>query len=437
MAAQKREASEDPSFPGVIGHHRATQMLLRALAHDRLHHALLLSGPEGIGKARFAQGLACALLCQNQRQNSSMPPFGAGCGQCRECARVLRNTHPDYLSIGPSGASQRIARDTMHQEILRLGHAPHEGRAHLCVIDPADRMTPDAANVLLKMLEEPPPGVYIVLIATNPRAVLPTLTSRSLPIALGTLTQEQCETVLQEQLQQKLLPADYEEQSPEDLDSLSSDAQALRQALRENKLQELPAYRAALALAKGRPGKALQLLHDPALAATQNLCQTLQRYSENKGAIAAIFGGDKHPLWSTWQDTVATHPDPSAAAKTKTEADPVEVVKAGARKSSRKKSTKKKASKKKSSKKKSSAAKKPSLAQQRSALLLLSEVWQLDLQDRIRNHAVDPRRSVWLSQMRALEVMRRNCHANINPRLLLEHTLAEIAQHSASATPSG
>ena len=168
-----------PGFPGVRGHAHAQARLSRAIAREQLHHGLILMGPGGIGKATLARGLACALHCEVQP--------AVGCGTCSSCRRVLTAMHAGVETLEPENEGGTIkveaARDLSH----RLAHAPFEGRHHVVIFDPADALTEQAFNALLKSIEEPKPGVHFLMITSRPDGLLPTILSRCLPVRLGPL----------------------------------------------------------------------------------------------------------------------------------------------------------------------------------------------------------------------------------------------------------
>jgi len=147
-----------------------TRALRNAVKHDRLAHAYLFVGPAGIGKREVALGLAQALNCR-KKQN------GDACGVCQSCEKIRDGNHPDVKVIEPGGASIGInaVREGIVQEV---SYRPYEGRYRTYIIHQADKMTTEAANSLLKVLEEPPSYVAIVLLTANQDALLPTIRSR-------------------------------------------------------------------------------------------------------------------------------------------------------------------------------------------------------------------------------------------------------------------
>ncbi len=146
------------------------------LARGRLPHALILAGPPGVGKRTTALALAQARLCSEE------PTRGGG--RCPECAQVLSVTHPDLFVEDLAAARRdRPAAATLSIEQMRrlrsaLALTPVRGRAKIGLIEPADRLTVDAQNALLKTLEEPPGHATLLLVATSPRLLLATIRSR-------------------------------------------------------------------------------------------------------------------------------------------------------------------------------------------------------------------------------------------------------------------
>ena len=166
--------------------------LLRRLTDGRapLPHALLLYGPEGIGKARLAASVAQALLCESATNKP--------CHACAACGWFEAGSHPDFRLIEPAGAdadeqdeqatpgkaSLRIVIEQVRELADFINVSSHRGRAKVILIKPAEAMNANAANALLKSLEEPPAGTFFLLVAHRVRFLLPTLRSRCRQIAL-------------------------------------------------------------------------------------------------------------------------------------------------------------------------------------------------------------------------------------------------------------
>lgn len=145
-------------------------------ARDAMPHALLLCGPEGLGKRDFMRRFAQGLLCQH-------PENGEPCGQCRSCLLFVAGTHPDFavLSFGlrKDGVQRsEIVVDQIRELSARLSMASQFGGWQIVCIDPADAMNAAAANALLKTLEEPSPQTLLLLVADAPWRLPQTIRSR-------------------------------------------------------------------------------------------------------------------------------------------------------------------------------------------------------------------------------------------------------------------
>jgi DNA polymerase-3 subunit delta' len=160
----------------TIGHEKAVNHLTRGLQMGRLSHAYLLTGPRQVGKMSLAIDLARALNCTGEDRP---------CGDCVQCDRISRGLHADIRVVGvETGAARegggRIAigidqvRETQREASLK----PFEGSYRVFVFDGAEHLTAEAANSLLKTLEEPPDQVVIVLLATDSDTLPPTVVSR-------------------------------------------------------------------------------------------------------------------------------------------------------------------------------------------------------------------------------------------------------------------
>ncbi len=157
-------------FDQVFGQEKAIGTLRKALIRQRLAHAYLFVGPEGVGKHLTALNLAKAMNC------SSPPREGDCCEGCPSCLKVNSQNHADVISIGAEKSGIRI--DQIRELQRRLSYQPMEGGRRACIIDPADQMNEAAANALLKTLEEPPAKTYLFLITAKPHLLLSTILSR-------------------------------------------------------------------------------------------------------------------------------------------------------------------------------------------------------------------------------------------------------------------
>ncbi len=171
------------SFRGrteLLGHARAVAPLWSAAEEDRLHHALLIEGPRGVGKRLLADLLALAANCEGD-------PRSRPCGTCGTCRKIREGGHPDVSALEPDAekASGGIAVDSVREVIRQTGYHRFGARRRIVIIDPAEAMAEPAANALLKTLEEPPRGTGFFLITHNASALLPTIRSRCQRVRLG------------------------------------------------------------------------------------------------------------------------------------------------------------------------------------------------------------------------------------------------------------
>ncbi len=168
-------------FPNILGHARVLRFLERVMKNDRLAHAYLFSGPDGVGKTAVALQMAASLLCAD---NSELSP----CGKCPGCIQFSSFNHPDFIHIIPDGVSIKIAR--IRELKKELVFSPFAGGMRVIIIEEAQAMRREAANSLLKLLEEPPPGNVFFLIAADSEPMLPTITSRCQVISFSPLSDE-------------------------------------------------------------------------------------------------------------------------------------------------------------------------------------------------------------------------------------------------------
>ncbi len=154
-----------------LGNDRVLSQLDRKLTADRLGHAMIFTGPEGVGKRTCALRIAKTLQCKNQES----PP----CGTCTHCQKIEKGLHPDVATLTLEGDARQIKIEQIRKLRSTLEFEPLEGTSKIYLIDPAERMTTAAANALLKALEEPPPATHYFLITTNSMDLPATVRSRS------------------------------------------------------------------------------------------------------------------------------------------------------------------------------------------------------------------------------------------------------------------
>ena len=206
------------SFSNFHGNAATVDTVRGMLARDRFPHAVIIAGPEGAGKYTLAQMIAKAMNCQNPPLTGE-PDFCGHCENCREIGeaddlearfdeaveareglretdkketRIFVQTHPDVLVIPPDPPQMMIKVDQVRRVIETIYYRPAEGKEKVYIFTDSAFMK-EAANSLLKMLEEPPDFATIFLLTENPGELLPTIRSRSMTFTLGALSSEEIE----------------------------------------------------------------------------------------------------------------------------------------------------------------------------------------------------------------------------------------------------
>lgn len=174
------------------------QRLADALAGGRLHHALLIAAPHGYGKRALADAFAAAALCTRRQSD------GHACGTCRGCQLFAVGTHPDLARVGlevrdDGKLRSEITIEQIRELSARLSKASQFGGLQIALIDPADRQNANAANALLKTLEEPSSATIIALLADAPARVPATIRSRCQRIEVRAPQREEALAWLREQ----------------------------------------------------------------------------------------------------------------------------------------------------------------------------------------------------------------------------------------------
>ncbi len=161
-------------FDGLIGQDALVQRLQQAIISGRVAHAYLITGAPGSGKKTLAMAFAQALFC--------MEDPGRACGTCQDCRRIEAGNHPDMTIVPPEAG--RIKIDQVRRLKERFALQSYEGSWKAGIVVGAETMTVEAANSLLKLLEEPSGQAVIMLLSTSPSMLLPTIVSRCQRIAM-------------------------------------------------------------------------------------------------------------------------------------------------------------------------------------------------------------------------------------------------------------
>lgn len=168
------------AFSGILGHENEIDLLLSFLRKGRLPHAFLFTGQDGIGKKRIAVEFIKHILCESQ----------SGCGTCLACVKIEHGNHPDLLSVTGENS---IGIDQSRAIGREIHEYPFESDKRAILIDKAETMTREAANSLLKTLEEPPPYNVFFLITSSEREIPLTIRSRCVRVAFGPLRRDHLE----------------------------------------------------------------------------------------------------------------------------------------------------------------------------------------------------------------------------------------------------
>ena len=165
-------------FENIIGHEKSKNLLRMFLENTNIPHAFLFYGQEGIGKKLVAKEFAKHLFCET----------GTACGRCNPCIKLERGSHPDLIII--EGDSS-IGIDQSRMLSKEICEYPYESEKRIIIIDQAETLTREAANALLKTLEEPPPYNHFFLITSAEKEIPPTIRSRCNRVFFAPLSREQ------------------------------------------------------------------------------------------------------------------------------------------------------------------------------------------------------------------------------------------------------
>ena len=165
----------------ILGHEWATQMLREHVAKGRLRHAYLFTGPKGVGRRTLALRLAQAINCPQP----ALP--GQPCGICPTCKRIQNMQHPDLAVVQAEQIGATLKVDQIRELQRSLSLAPYEARYRVALLLRFEEANPNAANALLKTLEEPSSQVVLILTAESPESLLPTIVSRCEVLRLSPL----------------------------------------------------------------------------------------------------------------------------------------------------------------------------------------------------------------------------------------------------------
>lgn len=170
------------AFADIPDQEKAKKLIRNQLNNQRLSHAYLFLGPEGVGQKELAKTLAKTYFCENMDEDS--------CEECTQCIKVKHSNHPDFDFLESEENKDQIGIDLIRDLQKRIAYRPYEAQHRFFIISGADKMTEQAANSLLKTLEEPPDYATLILIAEDESKVLPTILSRCQQVRFEFLSDE-------------------------------------------------------------------------------------------------------------------------------------------------------------------------------------------------------------------------------------------------------
>ncbi len=182
----------------IRGQERPKKILEQAVERDRIHHAYLFTGLEGVGKRLTAMTFSAVINCKNRPEGD----FRDACGECSACRKIANGQHPDVMPIAPEDGSRTVKIDQIREVQQAAAKQPHEARSRMVVIDEAHNMSEEAANALLKTLEEPATRMRLFVITDRPHQLLETIISRCQRLRFSALELAEVRAALRERFEE-------------------------------------------------------------------------------------------------------------------------------------------------------------------------------------------------------------------------------------------
>jgi len=164
------------SFNNIPGQNKTKKILQETISKNRISHAYLFNGNNGLGKLEIAEEFAQAIFCKNNVDD--------GCGECISCKKLQHNNHPDFFKIEVKEEHSSILIEQIREMQKEISYKPYESDYKIYIINQAEKMTEEAQNSLLKTLEEPPEYAVIILTNEQKKELIPTIISRCQEVKL-------------------------------------------------------------------------------------------------------------------------------------------------------------------------------------------------------------------------------------------------------------
>lgn len=272
----------------IIGHKQVITQLCLMQQEDRIPHAMLFCGTDGVGKSLVAEALAAAILCH-------APVHNQACGHCKACRALAAGTHPDFFQIQPESETKaapaiRIeAVRKLQEEIARI---PLLSERRVVIMQEADKMNEAAANCLLKTIEEPSGQIVFILLTSRPSALLDTIISRCMRVEFGILQPEELVAILHQQ--------GIEEPLAGKLASIADGSVSKALAMQDEELLNLQTQAFDLASAAGTLGveQLLQLAKEMSNHSREKLIQWLGFLAMIYRDLLMLYSGSGLPLYN-------------------------------------------------------------------------------------------------------------------------------------------
>ena len=272
----------------IVGHKQVITQLCLMQQEDRIPHAMLFCGTDGVGKSLVAEALAAAILCHAPVNNQA-------CGHCKACQVLAAGTHPDFFQIQPESETKaapaiRIeAVRKLQEEIARI---PLLSERRVVIMQEADKMNEAAANCLLKTIEEPSGQIVFILLTSRPSALLDTIISRCMRVEFGILQPEELVAILHQQ--------GIEEPLAGKLASIADGSVSKALAMQDEELLNLQSQAFDLASAAGTLGveQLLQLAKEMSNHSRERLIQWLGFLAMIYRDLLMLYSGSGLPLYN-------------------------------------------------------------------------------------------------------------------------------------------